>query len=269
MHTELYERLFPEHPLGWEIVGTEDTILSMRADDIRSFHAEWYRPSNFVIAAAGPVDHDELVASVAGLLDDADTGRHPKRTAPVAPPHHVDPCASRVESAHVALGWRSVSHDDPERYALAIANQLIGVGLSSRLFQEVREERGLAYSVFSSMAAYGDTGVFTVYAGTTPPSVVAELLDVVDAQIDDVVRNGPNEHELAVAKGAFAGATLIALEDTGSRMARLATSMVLRERVIALDEYLGRSRRSPPKPCAASRRVLGGRRRSPRSGPKG
>jgi predicted Zn-dependent peptidase len=143
-----------------------------------------------------------------------------------------------VESTHVAIGWRSLSHHDPDRYALAIANQLIGVGLSSRLFQEVREERGLAYSVFSSVSAFSDTGVFNVYAGTTPAKV-RELLDVVSAQITDVATNGPSEHELAVAKGAFGGATLISLEDTGSRMARLATSLVLRDRVTPIDEVLG------------------------------
>src|SRR5690606_33155475 len=139
-----------------------------------------------VVAAAGPLDHDELVAAVAAAVDEPEAGARPQRAAPAAPAEARRAIRRPVESAHVALGWRALSHDDDDRFALAIANQLLGVGLSSRLFQAVREERGLAYSVFSSVSAYADTGVFSVYAGTTPGKV-RELLDVVAAQIDDVV----------------------------------------------------------------------------------
>lgn len=240
VHTELYDALFPGHPLGWEILGTEDTIAAITPNDIRTFHDEWYRPGNLVVAAAGPIDHEELVTAVAAQIDEHEPGAHPQRTAPAAPAEARRTICRPVESAHVALGWRALGHGDDDRFALAIANQLLGVGLSSRLFQAVREERGLAYAVYSAVSAYVDTGVFSVYAGTTPARV-RELLDVIAAQIDDLVEHGPREQELAVAKGAFEGSTLISLEDTGSRMSRLATSVVLRDRVMPLDEFLART----------------------------
>jgi predicted Zn-dependent peptidase len=232
--------LFPGHPLGWEIVGTEDTISAMTPEAIRDFHDEWYRPANFVVAAAGALDHDTFVAAVEASVDRAvrgGGGKRPRRRPPEAPAEARRLVRRAGETSHLALGWRSLAHDDPDRFALAVAYQLNGVGLSSRLFQEIREERGLAYSVFSSVSSYQDTGVFSVYAGTTPERV-REVLDVVDAQLGDVVTNGPSADELAVAKGALAGSTLINLEDTGTRMARLATSLVLRDRVLPIDEFL-------------------------------
>jgi predicted Zn-dependent peptidase len=240
VHTELAGALFPDHPLGWEIAGTEETIEAMTPEAIRAFHDEWYRPANLVLAAAGPIEHEQIVTMIAGLLDGHGPGPSqaaPRRSAPatgVAPRRRV---VRPVESAHLALGWRALAHDDPDRYALAVANQLLGVGLSSRLFQEIREERGLAYHVYSAMTAYSDTGVFEVYAGTTPRKV-DEVRALAEEQIADVVAHGPTAQELDVAKGAFQGSTLISLEDTGSRMARIATSVVLRDRVVPLDDLL-------------------------------
>ncbi|MSX88261.1 MAG: insulinase family protein, partial [Actinobacteria bacterium] len=149
VHTELSAALFPGHALGWEILGTADTIGSMSADAIRSFHAEWYRPANLVFAAAGPIEHDAFVAAIAAAFPSSDGGQAPERVAPITPPvlHRVVP--RKVESVHVALGWRAFGHHDPDRHALAVLNQILGAGMSSRLFQEIREERGLAYSVFS------------------------------------------------------------------------------------------------------------------------
>jgi predicted Zn-dependent peptidase len=237
VHTELAEALFPNHPLGWEIAGTEDTINAMTADAIRAFHDEWYHAGNLVIAAAGPHAHDDVVAAVADSYRARVAATRPRRLAPDGEVQARRSVRRRVETAHLALGWRALGHDDPDRFALAVANQLIGVGLSSRLFQEVREERGLAYSVYSSMTTYSDTGVFEVYAGTSPTKVDA-VRALVMSELGDIVANGPNEHELSVAKGAFRGSTLINLEDTGSRMARLATSMVLRDRVLPIETFL-------------------------------
>ena len=237
VHTELYDALFPEHPLGWEILGTEATIDAMTPDAIRAFHHEWYRPANLVFAAAGPLEHEALVASIVAAFDDTAAGAPPQRGAPDRAAESLRALTRPSESAHVALGWRSLRHDDPDRYALAVANQIVGGGMSSRLFQEIREQRGLAYSVFSSTSAYVDTGVFSIYAGTTPGRV-HELLDVVFEQLDDIVTGGVTPHEVAVAKGAFEGSTIINLEDTGSRMARLATSLTVRGSVMPIDEYL-------------------------------
>jgi predicted Zn-dependent peptidase len=237
VETELYDALFPDHPLGWEILGTEDTIEAMTAEAVRDFHSTWYRPANLVFAATGPLDHDSVVKSIAAAFGDDEPGLAPARRAPGCPPRAVRAVRRPGESAHVALGWRALDHNDPDRFALAVANQIVGSGMSSRLFQTVREERGLAYDVFSSTTSYVDTGVFSVYAGTTP-SRVRELLAVVHEQLAGIVTHGVTEHELDVAKGSFEGSTVINLEDTGSRMARLATSLTVRNEVMPIDEYL-------------------------------
>jgi predicted Zn-dependent peptidase len=146
-----------------------------------------------------------------------------------------------IEQAHVALGWRGLDQFDDDRFALAVANQLIGGGWSSRLFQEIREKRGMSYSVFSSMGSYVDAGTFSIYAGTSSDRL-GELCDVVEVELADLVENGPGEREMEVASGGFEGGTVLALEDAGSRMAQLATNLLVRDRVIEVPEYLEKVR---------------------------
>lgn len=258
VHTLLYETLFPQHPLGWEIVGHERSIRSMTPRSVRSFHRRWYVPANMVFAAAGPVEHRQFAASVRRRLGALSDGRAPARRRPRSSPSAPRIVSRPGESAHLSFGWRAVDHFDPDRYALALLNQIIGGGMSSRLFQTIREDHGLAYSIFSSSASFSDTGVFSIYVGTTPdntPVVVRHTRDIVD----DVVANGVSEHELEVAKNAFEGATVMNLEDTGSRMARLGTSVITRGSVTPLERYLTAvrrvSRRDTKRVAAA---ILGG-----------
>ena len=258
VHTVLYESLFPEHPLGWEIVGHERSIRSMTPRSVRAFHRRWYVPSNMVFAAAGPVDHRHFAASVRGRLGGLAVGHAPTRRRPRTLPSARRIVHRQGESAHLSFGWRAVDHFDPDRYALALVNQVIGGGMSSRLFQTIREDHGLAYSIFSSAASFSDTGVFSIYAGTTPdstPIVVRHTRDIVD----DIVRNGVSDRELEVAKSAFEGATVMNLEDTGSRMARLGTSVITRGSVTPLERYLASvravSRRDTQRVAA---KILGG-----------
>ena len=242
VHTLLYETLFPQHPLGWEIVGHERSIKSMTPRSVRAFHKRWYVPTNMVFAAAGPVDHRQFSASVRRRLGRLAEGREPTRRRPRTMPSARRIVSRAGESAHVSFGWRAVDHFDPDRYPLALLNQIIGGGMSSRLFQTIREDHGLAYSIFSSSASFSDTGVFSIYVGTTPdctPVVVRHTREIVD----DVVANGVTERELEVAKSAFEGATVMNLEDTGSRMARLGTSVITRGSVTPLDRYLTAMRR--------------------------
>jgi predicted Zn-dependent peptidase len=242
VHTVLYETLFPDHPLGWEIVGHERSIRSMTPRAVRAFHRRWYVPPNMVFAAAGPVDHRAFAAAVRRHLGRLGDGHAPRRRAPRSLPAERRILRRPGEAAHLSFGWRAVDHDDPDRYALALVNQIIGGGMSSRLFQTIREDHGLAYSIFSSTASFSDTGVFSIYVGTTPdstPIVVRHTKDIVD----DVVTNGVSERELDVAKNAFEGATVMNLEDTGSRMARLGTSVITRGAVTPLDRYLASIRR--------------------------
>lgn len=241
VHQNLALGLFPDHSLGWEVLGSADSVRGMEADDIRAFHDQWYRRANLVVAVVGNVDHEEICARVDSGLSVLPPGEAPTRVPPVTPVSGDQHAARNIEQAHVALGWRGLDQFDEDRFALAVANQLIGGGWSSRLFQEVREKRGMSYSVFSSMGSYVDSGTFSVYAGVSPQRR-DELVDVVASELADLVDNGPAEREMEVARGGFEGGTVLALEDAGSRMAQLATNLLVRDRVIEVPEYLEKVR---------------------------
>nr|WP_267471366.1 pitrilysin family protein [Actinomarinicola tropica] len=239
VHTLLYEALFPDHPLGLETVGTRETIESMTRDEIAGFFADHYHPVNLVVAAAGSLDHDQVVAGVEACFDDRVGGERPPRWAPEAPPAPLVVRRRDTEQAHVALGWRGVPFDDPDRYALAVLNQVLGGGMASRLFQEVREERGLAYSVGSGTSMFADAGAVVVYVGTALGRST-EALRVIDGVIDGLVADGITGRELEVAKGYLAGSMVLGLEDSGSRMGRLGSSETVRGFVTSVDEHLAR-----------------------------
>ena len=233
----LYEALFPGHPLGREVLGSEASVAALGRDDIAAFHDHWYRAPNLVVAAAGAVDHQRLVDQVHEALAGRDGGEVPVRIAPEAPPVPARHVVRPTEAAHVAWGWRGVDRSDPRRHALAIGVHVLGGGLSSRLFQTVREDRGLAYSVFSSMAGYQDAGVVSVYAGTAPERA-DELQRVVADEVGELAAHGINAEELAIARAGFEGSILMGLEGSGSRMSRLGTSQSLLGRVVPLEEYV-------------------------------
>jgi len=241
VHQNLALGLFPNHPLGWEVLGTVESVRGMSGDDVRAFHDRWYRRANLVLAVVGDVDHDDICARVDAGLGGLESGSAPLRVAPDADEEPLRTEQRNIEQAHVALGWRGLDQFDDDRFALAVANQLIGGGWSSRLFQEVREKRGMSYSVFSSMGSYVDSGTFSVYAGTSPDRL-EELCAVVEHELADVAQNGPGEREMDVARGGFEGGTVLALEDAGSRMAQLATNLLVRDRVVEVPEYLERVR---------------------------
>jgi predicted Zn-dependent peptidase len=240
-HTRLAEALFPDHPLGREVLGTEGSIEAMTRDEIASFHTRWYRPRNLVIAAAGAVDHDEVRALLDGFTGTGEGGEVPARRAPNAA--LVDRIVVRhpVEQAHLALGWRCLDQDDPDRWALAFANYVLGGGTASRLFQQVREERGLAYTVFSSVALNVDSGALTVYAATSPAKV-SEVLAIVDAIVGDLVERGITGAERDLALGFLEGSLELAQEDSGARMARIGRHEQSRGEVLTIDEQLTRLR---------------------------
>jgi predicted Zn-dependent peptidase len=239
VHTILYEALFPDHPLGREVLGSEESIEAMTRGQIAGFFGDHYRPANVVVAAAGDLEHDAVVAGVAPCLASVPPGDRPSRTAPVEPPEERVVVRKPTEQAHVALGWRCFDHYDDDRYALGVLNQVVGGGMASRLFQEVREERGLAYSVYSWTSSYVDAGVFSVYAGTSP-SKVDEVLKVVDGELARIVEGGITEEEREVAVGYLVGSMVLGLEDSGSRMARLGRSLTTRGEVIPVDEHISR-----------------------------
>jgi predicted Zn-dependent peptidase len=241
VHQALAEAMFPGHPLGREVLGDRESIEAMDSDDIAGFHARRYRPANLVVAAAGRLEHGQVVEALDGFLADGGAGHKPRRAAPASPPVELTVVTRPTEQAHVALGWRTFDHADPDRYALAVANQVLGGGMSSRLFQEVREQRGLVYSVYSFTSLYVDTGTLTVYAGTAPGKV-AEVLGLIDAEIAGLIDGGITDREFDVAVGFLEGSFLLGLEDSGSRMARIGRSEVSKGEIVPVDEHLARLR---------------------------
>lgn len=241
LHMRLVEALFPEHELGRETLGSPETIEDLTRDEIAGFHAARYTPANVVVAAAGDLRHDDVVAGIERCFPGAEPGVRPMRVAPERAPEPVVVVNRPTEQAHVAYAWRGLYYDDPDRYSLYVANHVLGGGMSSRLFQEVREERGLAYSVYSSMSSYHDCGSATIYAGTAPKHL-GEVVEVIDDVLDDLLANGITEEEHRVALGYLEGSLLLGLEDSGSRMGRLGGSMIVRGEVLSIAEHLDRIR---------------------------
>ncbi|MGH8998621.1 MAG: M16 family metallopeptidase, partial [Acidimicrobiia bacterium] len=241
VHSLFAETLFPGQTVGREVLGHNDTIAAMTRDEIAGFHSQHYRGDNIVVAAAGNVDHDELAASVSERFAGRAGGEpdHRRRTE-VRPAASVRVMARPTEQAHVVVGMPGLSRSDPDRYALSVLNQVLGGGMASRLFQEVRERRGLAYSVYSYRAAFEDTGMFAVYAGTAP-SRAPEVLSIVHAELDRLVaERGVAEAELERAKGNFKGQLALSLEGSAARMERLGRSEVTSGEVLAVDELVAR-----------------------------
>jgi predicted Zn-dependent peptidase len=173
-----------------------------------------------VVAVAGALDHDAVAAEVERRFAGAEAGDVPARQAPSNKVVALASRRRRTEQAHVALGFRGVSREDPEREALDVLNHVLGGGMSSRLFDEIREQRGLAYAVYSSPSSYSDAGALAVYAGTTPAQV-DPVLDLIEVELKKLVAGGLTDDELAVAKGYLTGSYVMGLEDPASRMARL------------------------------------------------
>lgn len=254
----VHEALWGDHPLGREVLGTLDTIGAMDAVAIRTFFEAHYHPANLVLCAAGAVDHDALVAIGEGFPSRR-PGPRPARTAPSGPfPVRANDVLVRPsEQAHLAIAWPGVATDDPDRYAVAVANQVFGGGLSSRLFQQVREDRGLAYSVYSSMSSFSDAGSLLAYAGTG-----AERIEDVRALIVEVAgslaSDGVTEREWAVARGYLEGSFVLGLEDSGAVMARLGTHVCDRVEVIPIEEQMAKLRAVDPDDVGrVAKKVLG------------
>ena len=267
VHSLLAAAMFPDHPLGREVLGDEATVAALTRDEINTFFTEHYRPANVVIAAAGRLEHEAVIVGVEHFLEGVESGSAPKRAEPMDAPVRLAVEHRATEQAHLTLGWRAMDQRDPDRFALAVANQAFGGGLSSRLFQEIREERGLVYSVYSAASLYTDSGLFMIYAGTAP-SKVDEVLGLIDTEVAKVVNDGITERELRVASGYLVGALLLNLEDSGSRMGRLARGELAAGEALTVDEQVERIRAVTLEDChAVMQRLLTGPRSLAAVGP--
>jgi predicted Zn-dependent peptidase len=233
--------VFPDHPLGRDVLGDLTTIEGLGRDEIAGFFDRWYRPASMVLTAAGRLDHAHVAEATQAALGDRSGGELPARSGPAPLTGAVRVHEDDTEQAHLCLGWRSPSALDDDRWAMAVANQVLGGGMASRLFQQVREERGLAYSVYSHPSAYHDSGYLTVYCGTAPKRV-QQTLSVIDDVVGDLLAHGITEGERAVAAGYLEGSLLLSLEDSGGRMGRLGRALMHRDEVTSVDEQVARIR---------------------------
>ena len=244
IHDLFSETLWGGHPLGRSVLGSTETVTNVNRDQVRRFWKRHYAPNSFVVVAAGNVAHERLCELVESLIE---TGpRIEGRRSAVREPQEPPEPSGRVvvkrrptEQAHICLGTAGLRRGDDRRFAFAVLNNAIGEGMSSRLFQEVREKRGLAYSVYSYHSMYAETGLFSVYAGTTPARA-SEVLTVVRGELDDVAEKGITSAELERAKGHLKGSLVLSQEDTSSRMNRIGKSEIAHGEILTVDQVIER-----------------------------
>ena len=234
------EALFGSHPYGYSILGTRDTVSALTAEDLQRVHARHYKPGNLVVAAAGRIDHDAFVAQVQKLFG---KGNACERVPEAAAPPPVDVTDTRVVRAtaqtHVAFGSATFGHGDPRRYALILLSSAFGGGMSSRLFQRVREELGLAYAVYSYQSFQRMAGMAGVYVGTRH-EWGDKAVDVVREEMQKLATFGLSADELADAKGQVKGQVAISLESSSARLHRLAGSALYDEPFRSLEEVVAK-----------------------------
>jgi predicted Zn-dependent peptidase len=231
--------LFPRHPLGREVMGSAPSVGGLDSIAIRSFFDDHYLADNLVVAAAGDVDHGAVAEAIDRHFATRTGGARPERVAPRGGPESMVVVTRPTEQAHLVIGARCPGRHSDDRWALAVLNHVLGGGISSRLFQEVRERRGLAYSIWSERTQYDEIGAVTVGVGTAPENA-HEVLGLVHAEIDRMGETGITERELEVAKGHLRAETLLSLEDSGARMSRIGSSLLLHGAVLDVDDVLAK-----------------------------
>ena len=236
----LGEAVFGSHPLGRAIVGRADVVAAADPGRLRDFHLHRYTPPGVVVAAAGSVDHDAIVAWTR-----AAEGRHPG-AAPLAPGTSPELAvaqarfhAKETEQYHVCLGGPGIARDDERRFALRVLDNILGGTSSSRLFQAVRERRGLAYAVFSFQNLYAHAGQVGIYVGTRPDNL-DEALRVIGAEIDRFSSEPVSDDELVRARENVKGRLVLGLESTTARMDRLGSSVLAELPILSIDELIER-----------------------------
>jgi predicted Zn-dependent peptidase len=237
---EIHARtLWPDHPYGYPILGSKATVGRLTAADLASVHQRGYYRGNCVIAAAGHVDHGHLL-TVLEREGWFEGGAEPAREPVVPVPARRAVAVSEVRDTtqnHIVLGTDTFGARDPRRYAMAILTNVLGGGMSSRLFQRVREELGLAYAVYAFQQAYQSTGMVGVYVGTQPGTADAAEA-AIRAELTRLSREGLDTAELATGRQQLKGQVMLSLESPGSRMHRLAGMVLHRDRYRKLDEIL-------------------------------
>ncbi len=234
------EEMWGVHPYGYSILGTRDTVSSLGIRDLRELHDRAYHPPQLVVAAAGNVDHDRLLEALEQTgwmtVPRGETGQAAWPAPPTARSgyRHVNRDSAQT---HIVFGAPTVPHRDPRRYAVVLVSTVLGGGMSSRLFQRVREDLGLAYAVYTYQSFHPDVGVQGVYVGTAPETA-ADACDAIREELDRVVRDGLSQEEIAAGKSQLKGQITLSLESVTTRMYRAAAVDLYDEAFKSLDQLL-------------------------------
>ncbi len=245
VHDLFSETLFGDTPLGRSVLGTVESIEGLTRDDVDGWYRQRYAMPRMVVTAAGRVDHQQVLDLVTAAFGNRLSGEggpaplrlgEPGAESPARPSGLI---ARRTEQTHLLLGTPGLGRLDERRYAAAVLDAAVGGGMSSRLFQEIREKRGLVYSVGSALTHYAGAGAFSVYAGCSKKRV-PEVLRLIREGLDGVAAEGLTDEEVARARGQLKGGMVLGLEDTGSRMSRLGKSELSYGEYLPVREVLGR-----------------------------
>lgn len=245
VHDLFMQTYYGPTPLGRSILGTQDSIRTLSARGIRSFYKRNYVPDRIVVAAAGSIDHDEIVRMVRRAFDQHVDESEPHNRRPSTRDVAAHGRGSTavldrpLEQANIVVGFKGIRRSDDRRYALGVLNAALGGGMSSRLFQEVREQRGMAYSVYSFASSFSDSGYVGVYAGCLPARA-KDVVEVCHDVIASVVEHGLSDEEIRRGKGQMRGGVVLGQEDTGARMSRIAKGELLHGELPSVDEILDR-----------------------------
>ena len=237
VHEVFTESFWPDHPLGRSILGSPDSVTGISQVALRDFFTRAYVSGNLVITAAGHLDHAHVRDLIEAAFDPVEVAPDPLDATPPTPSPHLVVRDKELEQTHVCLGTRGYPQDHEDRYTSYVLNTVLGGSMSSRLFQNVREKRGLAYAVSSGLMSYRDAGVVVVYAGCAP-AAVSEVIDLVVAELRTLKREPVPDPELQRAKDHLKGNLVLGLESTTSRMSQLARSEISFGRQIDVSEHL-------------------------------
>jgi predicted Zn-dependent peptidase len=240
VHDLFAKTLWPDHAIGRPVLGDTESVGSFLPADVFAYTDRRYRTGDVVVAAAGNVAHADVVALATDLLADVRVGERTVRgiDAPT-PGRHVSVETKDTEQAHICWGTLALPAAHEDRFALGVMDAVLGGGMASRLFQEIREKRGLAYAVYSYHGQYLDTGCITVYAGTRPENTV-QVVGIIADEVDKLLATGITREELDRAREAMKGSLVLGLENTSSRMMRLGRSEVSGVEILSIDELVAR-----------------------------
>lgn len=233
------QAVFEGHPLERPVLGTRESVNAMTRDDIAGYWSRRYTPGSTVVAMAGSVDHEQVVKLVDSVFGEWQGEAIDHEVAPSEPRPRVSLVERDTEQAHIVIGGSGIDRADERRWAFQVLHHVLGGGMSSRLFDEIREQRGLAYAIYSFRMAHADTGAWGVYVGTTPAHA-ATALELIQDELDKVVDEGITAEELERAKGSMRGGLALALEDANSRMVRLGRDELAEASHLSVDERLAR-----------------------------